>query len=328
LERDNHLKIHNRPFKCPEPNCEFVDIGFISEKDLSRHRSKIHWCHVSIIKKTASEMPADQFNQEDFISILRDAIEADEIDFVSGHYHNVKTLALPLHLNLLDNAARTASPTMVDYLLEYTLVYPNASINEVRALCSAIEGENMAVIRHLIARGANPTNPDFLQCALGTYNVEIVEIFLGHGAQLVEYPGIFYNILNYAEKEEDEVFKVLHRMHKYVVGKEAFSKGCREASLRGSAPLVKYFIDNGADIDYKTYGRSILYELVRWSTRRNAEVIRFLLQQGADPYPSNSKGLSIKSLVGMRKVEKYFNKSWDDLVREVQAEKASMTDEE
>ena len=57
------------------------------------------------------------------------------------------------------------------------------------------------------------------------------------------------------------------------------------------------------------------------------EAIRFLLQQGVDPYPSNSKGLSIKSLAGMRKVEKYFNKSWDDLVQGVKAKRASMTDE-
>jgi hypothetical protein len=329
LERDNHLKIHNRPFKCPEPNCEFADIGFISEKDLSRHRSKIHRCHVSIVKKTASEIPADQFNQEDFISILRDAIEADEIDFVRGHYPNVKTLALPLHLDLLDNAARTASPTMVDYLLEYTLVYSNASINKARALCSAIDGENMTVIKHLIAQGADPTNPDFLERALDTYNLEIVETFLGHGAQLVEYSGIFDKICRAAAKEEDNVFKVLHRMHKYVVGNTGFSRGCRNALLRGSIPLAEYFIDNGADVNYQeSFDDSLLYQLVRRGTRRDAEVIRFLLQQGVDPYPSNSKRLSIKSLAGMRKVEKYFNKSWDDLVREVQAERASMTDEE
>jgi hypothetical protein len=325
-DRDSHLRIHNRPFKCAEPNCEFADLGFISERDLVRHRSKIHQCYYSVVN-TAFEMPADRFKPEDLESILKDAIEADEVDFVRSHYPRSDGFPERQYTSFLHAAAQTASPPMVDCLLEYASLYPDATVMKERALRPAIKGENIAVIKHLIARGANPTNADFLGLALATYNVEIIEIFLGHGAHLVEYPGIFDKIWWDARKEDD-VFKVLHRMHKYVVGKEAFSRGCRNASLRGSIPLVKYFIDNGADIDYKISNDSILYELVLGYLRRNAEVIRFLLQEGANPYSSNSKGLSIKSLAGMRKVEKYFNKSWDDLVREVQAERASMTDEE
>jgi hypothetical protein len=327
-DRDSHLRIHNRPFKCPEPNCEFADIGFIFEKDLSRHRSKTHQYHLSGMKDTTSEMSPDQFKPKELISILSDAIVADEVEFVRSHVRNQHTsgeLVSQLY-RFVYTAAETASPTMVDLLLdEYISLNPDTGIKE-KALSAAIYGENMVVIKHLITRGANvnPKGSFIIRAALDTYNPEIVEILLGHGAHLVEYHSIFHKILK--SKREDEVFKVLHRMHKYVVGKDVFSSGFHDSLWRGSVPLAKYFIDNGADVR-EALLPSFLYELVGKNSRRHAEVIKLLLQQGADPYPSSSRGKPITSLPGMRKVEQYFGKSWDDLVSEAQAERASTADE-
>jgi hypothetical protein len=330
-DRDSHLRIHNRPFKCPELNCEFSDIGFISEKDLSLHRSKTHQYHLSDMKDTASEMPADRFSPEDLISILKDAIEADEVEFVRNQYARAKVFDSWQHRLFVIAVAKTASPTMVDLLLEeYTSIYPNHISMRERALSAAIQGENMVVIKHLITRGAdvNPDGERVIEAALETYNPEIVEFLLGHGAHLVECPSMFYRILKDDGKREDEVFNVLHRMQKYVVGKKAISNGLHDAIRRGSVPLAKYFIDNGADVNSKPDHRSpLLYVLVRDYSRRRVEGIKFLLQQGMNPYPKNREGLSIKSLVGMRKVEQYFDKSWDDLVKEAQAERASATNE-
>jgi hypothetical protein len=323
-DRDSHLRIHNRPFKCPEPNCEFADIGFISEKDLSRHRSKTHQYHLSGVKDTPSEMPADQFKPEELIQILKDAIEADEVEFVRSHVRGKFAGAKGRVTSriFVNAAAKTASPTMVDLLLEeYALLYPDARDIKESALFAAIEGENIVVIKHLITRGANvnPKDSSVIEAALRTYNPEIIETLLGHGAHLVECPSMFSRILRVRKnKEEDEVFKVLHQMHKYVVGKKAFSNGFKDAMERGSIPLAKYFIDNGAYIEWGGFN-SLLYRLVRDYSRRHVEAIKFLLQQGVDPYPKNSKGQSIEFLAGMQKVEQYFDKSWDDLVREAQA---------
>jgi hypothetical protein len=319
-DRDSHLRIHNRPFKCPEPNCEFADIGFISERDLSRHRSKTHRYHLSGIKDTASKMTPDQFKPEELKQISADAIEADEVEFVRSQYLASTELGDLLY-EFVFTAAKTASPAMVDLLLEEcALKHPDAADIKEMALCGAIRGENMVVIKHLITRGAN-VNPKYssvIRAALDTYNPEIVEILLAHGAYLVECSSIFHKILmSDPKREEDEVFKVLHRMHKYVVGKDAFSSGFLDALWRGSVPLAKYFIDNGADV--KMQRPSVLYQLVRKYSRRHVEAIKFLLQQGVDPYPSNSRRQPITSLAGMRKVEQYFEKSWDDLVSETQA---------
>jgi hypothetical protein len=281
------------------------------------------------MKDTASEMPADQFKPEELISILGDAIEADEVEFVRSQYARATGVDKWEQLSLLKAAAKTASPPMVDLLLEkYASIDPDDITN--KALCAAIQGENMVVIKHLIARGADvdPLGGSVIIAALATCNPEIVEILLGHSAHLVEHPFMFSRFVRTHEKREDEILKVLHQMHKYVVGKKAFSNGLIPAILRGSIPLAKYFIDNGADVNSRHRSLPpVLFDLVREFSRRHVEVITFLLQQGVDPYPSNSKGQSIKSLVGMRKVEKYFGKSWDDLVRETQPERASTTNE-
>jgi ankyrin repeat protein len=280
-------------------------------------------------------MPADQFKPEELISILEDAIEADEVEFVRSQYARAEGASQWTKLSFLKAAARTASPTMVDLLLEKyaSITLDNRdNNNKVSALCAAIRGENMAVIKHLIARGANvnPLSGSVIQAALHSCNPEIVEILLGHSADLVECPSMFDTLLStHEKKEEDEIFKVLHQMRKYVVGKKAFSSGLIDVLWRSSIPLAKYFIDNGADVNSRDlgYGAPILYDLVRKFSHCHVEAITFLLQQGADPYPTNSYRKSIKSLAGMRKVEKYFGKSWDDLVREAQPERASTTNE-
>jgi hypothetical protein len=320
-DRDTHLKIHNRPFKCSVPNCEFADIGFLSNDHLMRHMSKTHHTPLSIMN-IASKLPDDQFQELDLISLLQDAAKADEIEFVRSHYPRAKKLERWSVHNCryqLILAAENASPPMVDFLLaEYFLTdRPDSDIKE-RALQSAIKGRNIAVIQYLVALGAN-VNPEenfIIETALTTWDPEIIELVLSHGANLVEHPDLFDFPLSYTN--EDELLQILDRMHKYVIGKEAFSAGFVYAARRNFIAVVKYFLDNGADVDYKIFQKqpSVLYRLVKKFSRIKAELIIFLLQKGANPYPSNSKGNTITDLSGMAKLESYLGKSWEDLVRE------------
>jgi hypothetical protein len=317
-DRDIHLKIHNRPFKCSVPNCEFADIGFISNDDLMRHTSKTHHTSLSIIN-IASKLPDDQFQELDLISLLHDAVKADEIDFVRSHYPKAKKLERWREYTLVSYvraAASNASPTMVDFLLaEHALTdRPNSDIKE-DALQSAIKGRNTAVIQHLVAQGAN-VNPEdnfIIKAALKTWDPEIIELLLSHGANLVEDPSLF--TFSGGLTDEAEILQAFDRMHKYVIGKVAFSSGFVSAAYKGFIEVVKYLLDNGADVNYTQGGNtSVLYDLVRCFTRTNAELIILLLQKGANPYPS--RGKTINALRGMARLESYFGKSWEDLVRE------------
>jgi hypothetical protein len=323
LDRDSHLRIHDRPFKCSVPNCEFAGIGFISNDDLMRHMSKIHHTPLSVVN-VASKLPDDIFKQLDLISLLQDAVRADEIEFVRSHYPRAKKLAeWDWHpKNLTQEAAKTASTTMVDFLLaEYCLTNnPDANIKEL-ALESAINGRNTIVIQHLIAQGANVNSKNIfiIRAGLRTFDPEIMELLLSHGANLVESPDLFSYLLCNKKKEEGEILQILDRMHKYIIGKEAYSQGYIYSIHRVSIVLVKYFLDNGVDIDYKKGVYSPLFDLVKEFSRNKIQLIIFLLQKGINPYPSNSQGKLITTLSGMGKLESYIGKSWDDLVRETQA---------
>jgi hypothetical protein len=332
-DRDTHLKIHDRPFKCSVPNCEFADIGFISNDDLMRHTSKTHHAPFSITN-IASKLPDDQFQELNLTSLLKEAVKADEIEFVRSHYPSAKKLqgwvGLYCRFHVLA-AAENASPTMVDFLLaEYALTSnPDPDIKE-EALKSAISGPNLAVIQHLVALSANinPKDNSIIKAALRTWDPEIIELLLGYGADLVEYPELFKK----CPTDEDETFQILDRMHKYITGKPgkvAFSGGYYYAARRNFLAVVKYFLDNGVDVDYKLYKNRAtpLFELVRDFTRAKVELIIFLLQKGADPYPRNPGGKLITALSGMRKLESYLGKSWQDLVRETQADGTALLNE-
>ncbi|KAK3297275.1 uncharacterized protein B0H64DRAFT_391813 [Chaetomium fimeti] len=57
-----------------------------------------------------------------------------------------------------------------------------------------------------------------------------------------------------------------------------------------------------------------IYNAVR---RGRSELVKLLLQHGASPSGTGTK--QIESLAGMKKVEKYFEMPWDDIVRRIQA---------
>jgi len=40
--RDDHIKRHDRPFNCIEPDCIAAEFGFGSQKDLDQHKAKFH----------------------------------------------------------------------------------------------------------------------------------------------------------------------------------------------------------------------------------------------------------------------------------------------
>jgi hypothetical protein len=272
----------------------------------------------------------EHFELEDFFRILEDATKADELDFVRCYYHRTSKLLEHRVSSLVEGAASSASPSMVDYWLEkHGTLFPGSEGIQGTALDGAIMGENIAVIRHLVTQPySDKQRSHCMNSALMTCNPEIVEIFLGHGWQLVENPYIFSKFLRVHKGEEDEAFRSIDRMRKYVIGTDVLSWGFYTACRRGLLSLAKYFIDLGVDIECKlSANTTTIYDVVRRFSGTNAESIKFLLQQGANPYPKNSKRQSIESLGGMRKAEKYFGKTWKELVVELQGEKASTTDE-
>jgi hypothetical protein len=64
------------------------------------------------------KLPDSHFEPEDLFQILEDATKADEIDFVRCHYTGASELTKNNFVSLTTTAARSASPSMIDYWLE------------------------------------------------------------------------------------------------------------------------------------------------------------------------------------------------------------------
>jgi ankyrin repeat protein len=272
--------------------------------------------------------PADGFHPKDLELIIKDAVRANEIDYVRILLARTDQNLLRYLLNI---AAAEASPDMLELLLEKV---SNAPLWKL--LLEAIGSQNLATVNYLITRGVDVArDEELMKRALETCNPEVIDILLNHGAQLVEHDEmlteslITWRRMTLKEEDEEKLLKRLYQVKKYVIGVSAYGEALLNASASlTSIPLIEYFLENGADIDYKNQrGYITLHEVIKAGSNRHAEVAKFLLQRGANPYPSKPKsGVNISKLAGMRRVEEYFRMSWDELVKEVQSERALNAD--
>ena len=81
-ERDNHVRSHTRPFKCPEHSCFYEAVGFVNERYLNQHISR---CHPDPSHPTSNKFIFPNMRSlptEDEQQMFREAIECDNVDLV------------------------------------------------------------------------------------------------------------------------------------------------------------------------------------------------------------------------------------------------------
>ena len=80
-ERDNHVRSHDRPFKCPKHGCFYEEVGFTNSQGLNRHLSACHTDPTSskfLFPRLRNSRPPTEAEQERFW----EAIERQDIDLV------------------------------------------------------------------------------------------------------------------------------------------------------------------------------------------------------------------------------------------------------
>lgn len=70
-ERDKHLKGHERNHRCTEKNCDYVELGFVSEGDLNKH---VQLCHGT----TSEDSIFPNVRPVSQKKALKDAIDRDD----------------------------------------------------------------------------------------------------------------------------------------------------------------------------------------------------------------------------------------------------------
>lgn len=80
-ERDNHVRSHNRPFKCPERGCFYEELGFGNNQSLNRH---IALCHSS---SDSSKFAFPKLPTAGERKRFQEAIKSDNLDLVRELIH-------------------------------------------------------------------------------------------------------------------------------------------------------------------------------------------------------------------------------------------------
>lgn len=336
-EREVHLKVHSRPYLCPQTDCLFAELGFKSSAELARHCKQTHPPQLRYESRMVSAKLNQHFPEKDIQALIEDTVRHNDTDTVLYLLENFK---YPSHKygDLQKLAATHASGNMIKCLLDQAEKINKKSDIKWLVL-TAIRNENMAALQYLIITANDGViswneslyssgRETLLTRAFNIGNADIMEILINDGR--MEFPSIcpenLFCELIQSKRDDTEKVRRLRSMKKYVIWPEAFTNAVYWASLTGSLILVQGCLDCGGSanaINNSSYhqppSRTALYQCVKKGTNRHAEVVKLLLQNGAD---INTK-VDLSRLVGFAKIEKYFGMSWEDLVIQTQGHMAT-----
>ncbi|KAF2179185.1 hypothetical protein K469DRAFT_801445 [Zopfia rhizophila CBS 207.26] len=329
IERDEHRKIHSRPYKCSDPGCPFAKLGFRSQSDLTRHSSE-HRIEQYAENGPITSASTDRIPKPDLAHLLKDAVCHDQID----HVRQLLQSAIKANFTLLQEcAAKYASSAMVRCIRDEA-TKQGVELNIEDALSAAISAENVLTLRTLITDAdlimtrnrasvgkMEKIFRERMRCAFNVGNVDIMDMLVDHGKLVLpsDCPPQLLKGIIFSKRNEIEKARRLLSMKKYIIWPQAFTDGVTFATVAGSITSLQFCLDNGGSANSRanskrSRSRSVLWECGKRGTTRHAEVVKLLLQHGADPGANDG----ITRLKGMRKIEKYFKMSWSELIMQTQ----------
>ena len=317
-ERDRHLRVHDRPYKCDRPNCDFSDVGFGSQARLNVH---LHY-HEKQAKKPVTHL-ADIDKDEDVELIILDAVKADDIDLVRDFIADVPDSSQ----KLLDRAVLSSSYEMLNVLLD---ACNSEQIDERTILDGAVRADNLEAARLLLSRGASLERErvSFLTInhAVSNLSPEMIKLLFSYG-QIREMIAI--NVRRIFEdwslspplegSKEASFIQCLSLLPDCTKKEDAFQRCFRANAERGcSIAIAEFLLRNDVDINSRPNGsNTALFSASKRKDQRAAELMKFLLESGADPLaPTFSRSQPIADRPGPRNISKWLGVSWEQLVEE------------
>ncbi len=182
---------------------------------------------------------------------------------------------------VLANAAALGYPSIVQYLTEN-----GGDVNafDGKALIAASQNGHLNTVRYLVEHGANVHARDekALRRALLYHQVDVIEYLVTHGGDINaggdEFPGTNKDMLLSAASLEGSMELV-----KYALDNKANVHYRRNMALKNAAQnnhlgVVKYLLRNGADINDSHHG-SVVELAIK---NNNYDIAKYLVEQGAD----------------------------------------------
>ena len=319
------MRTHDRPYKCDRPKCDFSQMGFGSQTRLNVHlqyhvkQEKSHMAHIGDIDDKIDD-------SQDVELIVFDAVKTKNLDLVRDFIGDIANFVPNVRTNLLAEAAESSSCEVLEVLLE--ACNSNHHV-ESDLLPYAVKRDNLETARMLLDRGASVdsklSSDPCMDLAMTNRSPEMIKILLPHGP--VSKSGtVMFPIQNFLSAmirfnadilEEAKAIQCLGLLRGRTTEEFAFERCFKRNSMQCcSIDIAKFLLRHGVDVNTEYGGGTALYWASNRNTRRAAELMRFLLESGADPQITPPGKRPIAKRLGPRNVSKWFGISWDQLVEE------------
>ncbi|KAL8788590.1 MAG: hypothetical protein Q9195_007234 [Heterodermia aff. obscurata] len=247
---------------------------------------------------------------------LMDAVENNDTDAIGENISEVPKFAE----ELIYQAVHSPSCQLLELLLD---TCPSFPMKHVGLIKQAMEANNVKAARILFERGAflrdyesfslteNPV--DFIQLIL-QYNSNRRDTALWTLAKLMpstHVPDLDAKIIECLHLLQPWTFDKIKMLDSFVVNAQ---RCC-------SIDIARFLLQKGVDVNTRghseaSHASTALYIASKNRGQRAAELMRFLLESGADPSLNIRNGIAIADRPGPKNIEKWLGISWDQLVQE------------
>jgi len=290
----------------------------------------------------------DKLDAEEIQPLLFDLVKADKVDAVMALLPEFRGLPYTVREELQKLAALSGSPAMLH------LIAPSEKHRFPTDLIkSSIQGKNVETFRCLLSDYTRP-HPWHRGSSYSTVLDEVlmsdseviyeewekyvnVEIKSGTGSKKDPIGESFTRRSTIKAtagnpSRENLLLSLWEKIDLYkLCGDRYIGDALLNVALTTcSVKLAKFLIDCGANVDHKRCSTALtpLHRAARQTTAEAAEMMKFLLFQGADPEAKRSRvTLRIRDEKGAKGISKWLGMSWDDLVTKAKKERRRTGDE-
>jgi hypothetical protein len=337
------MKHHDRPWKCSIEDCEYAEGGFLSRKMRDDH----YRSHRPPSNSKGLDM--GKLDADEIKPLLFELIKANEVNAFKSLLGQYKTLDDSAKLSLQECAATFGSVGMIDLIVPFKKTeFPSESLKQ------SIMTGNKDIFNHLMSRSRDCTSTGrtyfgLLAEVLKSDSEEYFETWMRYAYNYwhalvasdggspvartianflprITSPLVLGVVLDHPGRQNllitiwDE-FRISKHLSRVSLGDGFVNAVVHSMSTK----LVRYLLDGGAEVDFRRSDNYLtpLHHVARQDSGAAAEMMKFLLLQGADPeLKARRSRLSIREEKGARNIARLLGMSWDELVAKTQEERA------
>ena len=255
-------------------------------------------------------------NQDDVELIILDAVKANDLDLVRDFIADVPRFSE----TLLSQAVVSSSSEMLEVLLE---ACKSDQDIESTVLIQAVGADNLEASRMLLNRGVSVDSEVYGFCCMNyafkNRSPEMIKLLLPYEPTPTSFKSFlrFFIPLNTTRLEDAKAIQCLSLLQDCMTENDFDECFILNAERGCSIAIAEFLLQNGVKIDrLDSAGHTALYFASFKKTRTAAELMKFLLESGADPHVEIKGRPRIAQKPGPRNISKWFGISWEQLVEE------------